>query len=175
MTNLLLNEGSLLRRWVEQTVKEVKYRRSSLTTSFLVQSCLFINEMFQPWASDVDFANTPLPHDYVPQRNFLPIDWLTLTHFSCQQWHLSPTSALVEQESLPWQCTRTHFYKKKLSLSLWVFLWVFQFKDKEFWLVNSGGSIRLAVFGRCNDNASIVTAEKWFPTISIFIDAPNCK
>lgn len=38
-----------------------------------------------------------------------------------------------------------------------------------------GGAIRLTVFGRHNDNSSIVTAEEWFPAISIFIDAPNCK
>lgn len=29
--------------------------------------------------------------------------------------------------------------------------------------MDSGGSIRLAVAGRRNDNASIVTAEEWFP------------
>lgn len=86
--------------------------------------CLFINKMFWLWASDVDLFNTPLPPDFYffPQGHLIPIDWQTLARSSRQQWHLqhevSPTSALVELESLPWQRTRTFFeyiYKEALE------------------------------------------------------------
>lgn len=137
------------------------------------------------------FSNTPVPQDFfLKDILYILIDWQALARSSRQQWHLhhevSATSALIQREPPPWQSTEKkktpyHLYKKKHLqkernpplLSLWV--WESQLKDKEFWDVDSGGSIRLAVFGRCNDNASIVTAEKWFPTICIFIDAPNCK
>lgn len=140
--------------------------------------CLLINKMSWLWASDEDLVN-------------LSLNMFFSSRTSCTYWLIdrpwsaphvnSDTSTMRSAQHLLWQAEykdissvqkKQHWQKdRNPPLSPLLSRYEsehFSLKIKEFWVVDSGGSIRLAVFGCCNDNASIVTAEKWFPTILHF-------
>lgn len=178
-----IKDGTLFLAAKQKISIQERTIRSSLAWRWVLVKCCPFNETSTLRASDADFLSAALPQGFgLKDILYLLIDrpWPT-PHINGDTSNMRSV-----QHLLLWGSSQCHggvqhnsFYRKSLqeeetplsSLSCWVFLSC---------LGSSGLRIRVGPSVSLSPGAAAATPplsqlRNGFPTISIFIDAPNCK